>query len=112
MRHGSAAGRIYFYQDAMGAGASRVHDQHLRRLDDISHLVPDLPLRGWQRALLRPWMGARALLRDSDSARHPGGRDRTARAPHDVAGAPRRLPAPSTNRAMDLAAMDVRVRNR
>ena len=112
MRHGSAAGRFRFHQDAMGAGASRVHDQHLRRLDDFSLLVPALSLRSWQRALLRPWMGSRALLRDSDPARHPGRRDRSACAQDDVAGAARRVPAPSKNRAMDLAAMDVRVSNR
>ena len=112
MRYGSAPGRIYFYQDAMGAGASRMHDQHLRRIDDISLLVPALPLRSWQRPLFRPWMGARALLRDSDPARNSGRSDRAARAQDDVARAPRQLPAPSANRAMDLAAMDVRVGNR
>src|SRR6267142_1769200 len=112
MRDGSAARRIRFHQDAMGACASRMHDQHLRRLDDLSLLVPALPLRSWQRTLFRPWMGSRALLRDSDPARHPGRRNRAARAQDDVAGAPRRVPPPSTNRAMDLAAMDVRVGNR
>src|SRR6266481_6584904 len=112
MRDGSAARRIHFHQDAMGARASRVHDQHLRRLDDISLLVPALPLRSWQRALFRPWMGSRALLRDSDPARHSGRRNRTARAQNNVAGAARQLPAPSTNRPMDLATMDVRVSNR
>src|SRR5258705_9177598 len=89
-----------------------MHDQHLHRLDDISLLVPALPLRSWQRALLWPRMGSRALLRDSDPARHSGRRNRAARAQDDVAGAPRRVPPPSTNRAMDLAAMDVRVGNR
>ena len=111
MRHGSAARRIRFHQASMGARASRLHDQHLRRLDDISFLVPDLSLRSWQRALLRPRMGSRALLRDSDPTRHSGRRDRAACAKDDVARAPRRLSPPSTNRAMDLAAMDVRVSN-
>src|ERR1700686_113327 len=112
MRPGSAPGRIYFHQAQVGARASRMHDQHLRRIDDISLLVPALPLRSWQRPLFRPWMGARALLRDSDPARNSGRSDRAARAQDDVARAPRQLPAPSANRAMDLAAMDVRVGNR
>ena len=112
MRDGSAARRIRFHQDAMGARASRMHDQHLRRLDDLSLFVPALPLRSWQCALFRPRMGSRALLRDSDPARHSGRRDRAARAQNNVAGATWRVPAPSTNRAMDLAVMDVRVSNR
>ena len=56
-------------------------------------------------------MGARALLLDSDPARHFGRRDRTACAQDDVAGAARRVPPSSTNRAMDVAAMDVRIGN-
>src|SRR5260370_16900393 len=54
-------------------------------------------------------MGSRALLRDSDPARLSGRRDRAARSLHDLAAAARQLRAPSTDRAMDLAAMDVRV---
>src|ERR1700730_5818919 len=54
-------------------------------------------------------MGPIAVLLDPDSARNPGRRDRAARDRDDLVRAPRQLPPPSRNRAMDLAAVDVRL---
>src|SRR5208283_2161788 len=61
------------------------------------------------RALQRPGMGAVAVLLDPDSARNPRRRDRAARAHDHLVCIEGQLPASPSNRAMDLAAVDVRV---
>src|SRR5277367_4235918 len=112
MRHRPAARRIYLYKKGDGASASRMHDHRdglLRRLPDV---VSRLSLQRRQRTLQRPGMGPLAVLLDSDPARNPRRRDRAARDRNDLVRVQGQLPPPPSNRAMDLAAMDVRLSDR
>ena len=112
MRHGPAARGIHLHKKGNGASTSRVHahrDGLLRRLPDV---IPGLSLQRRQRPLQRPGMGPFAVLLDPDPARNPGRSDRTARDHDDRVRAEGQLPPPQANRAMDLAALDLRLSNR
>src|SRR6202044_2466742 len=88
---------------------SRMHAQCDGIFGRLPDVVSRLSLQRRQRALQRPGMGAVVVLLDSDSARNPRRRDRSARAHDDLVRTEGQLSPPPPNRAMDVAAVDVRV---
>ena len=108
----TAAGGIHRNPPPPDPHPSRVHDQRVHRVGGLLHFLLHLPLPRRRRAFRRPGFDPAGLFFDSDFAYHARGGDRAVGVDHARPRAARPLRAPSANRAMDVADLDVRVGDR